>query len=150
MVLDCGSIEGKSVNNLTGTDSSWSSRSANIGLRQELIKVNGLQVAPAELEALLLQHDQIADVAVAGIMIDGQEWPRAYVVLQNTATAQTSSENIQKWVETRAAKHKWLQGGVAFIEVVPKLASGKIQRKILRQWTENDAKNLSIKTKARL
>ena len=123
---------------------------ADITNRQELIKVNGLQVAPAELEAVLLQHDDIADVAVAGITIDGEEWPRAYVVLKDTLEVKVSPKNIQDWMKTRTAKHKWLRGGVVFIAAVPKLASGKIQRKVLRKWTQDDAKNPDISLKARL
>lgn len=62
--------------------------------KKELIKVNGLQVAPAELEALLLQHDQIADAAVVGLIVDGNEYPRAYVVLRpGLAPESTSSWN---------------------------------------------------------
>lgn len=124
--------------------------STNINKWQELIKVNGIQVAPAELEAMLLQHDDIADVAVAGITIDGQEWPRAYVVLQDTSKGKVSPKDVQDWVKTRAAKHKWLHGGVVFIDAVPKLASGKIQRKILRAWVQDEAKNIHISPKARL
>ncbi len=112
--------------------------------------MNGLQVAPAELEAMLLQHGDIADVAAAGITIDGQEWPRAYVVLQDTSKGKISPNDIQDWIKTRAAKHKWLHGGVVFIDAVPKLASGKIQRKILRKWVQDDAKNLNTSPKARL
>ena len=107
-------------------------------------------MAPAELEATLLQHNAIADVAVAGITIDGQEWPRAYVVLQDTSKGKISPEDIQDWMKTRAAKHKWLQGGVVFIDVVPKLASGKIQRKILRQWAKDDAEKFDASPRARL
>ena len=107
-------------------------------------------MAPAELEAILLQHNDIADVAVAGITIDSQEWPRAYVVLQDTSKGKISSTDIQDWMKTRASKHKWLQGGVVFIDMVPKLASGKIQRKILRQWVKDDAEKLETSPKARL
>lgn len=86
---------------------------------KELIKVKGLQVAPAELEAVLLGHPDVADAAVNGLAIDGDELPRAYVVLQ--PGAKVSEDEVQKFVAERVAKHKQLSGGVAFIDEVPKL-----------------------------
>ena len=50
-----------------------------------------------------------------------------------------SEKDIQEWIKPRVAKHKWLTGGVVFIPEVPKLASGKIQRKIMREWAKRDA-----------
>ena len=87
---------------------------------------------------------------MAGITIDSEEWPRAFVVLQDISKGTTSAKDIENWVKTRAAKHKWLQGGVVFVDTIPKLASGKIQRKILRQWAQNDAKKFGTLPKARL
>lgn len=46
-------------------------------------------------------------------------------------------------------KHKWLVGGVAFIDDVPKLASGKIQRKVMREWAKKDAEIMKSTFKAR-
>lgn len=48
---------------------------------KELIKVKGNQVAPAELEALLLVHPQLADAAVVGVTINGEKVPRAYAIV---------------------------------------------------------------------
>lgn len=110
--------------------------------KKELIKVNGLQVAPAELEAVLLEHDQIADAAVVGITLGHDEWPRAYVALQDEYKGKTTAEEIQNWVKGRVAKHKALVGGVTFIDEVPKLASGKIQRKVMRDWAKRDAADM--------
>lgn len=42
-------------------------------------------------------------------------------------------------MRTRVAKHKWLTGGVVFVDEVPKLASGKIERKTMRAWAKRDA-----------
>ncbi|KAI8253189.1 4-coumarate--CoA ligase-like 7 [Colletotrichum sp. SAR11_239] len=86
--------------------------------KKELIKVKGNQVAPAELEALLLERPDIADVAVIGVTINGEEFPRAYVV--RSPGTNTSGEEIAKWLEERVAKHKRLRGGVAFTDVIPK------------------------------
>ncbi|KAI1501413.1 hypothetical protein F5X99DRAFT_382404 [Biscogniauxia marginata] len=98
---------------------------------KELIKVKGNQVAPAELEAVLLDHKGIADVAVVGVTIDGEELPRAYVV--PSASAKTTEQEVAKWMETRVIKYKWLKGGVKFVETIPKNPSGKILRSKLKE-----------------
>ncbi|KAF2646696.1 4-coumarate-CoA ligase 2 [Massarina eburnea CBS 473.64] len=108
--------------------------------KKELIKVKGFQVAPAELEALLLEHEHVADAAVCALQLEHEELPRAYVALKSEHDSRSSEWDIEKWVSERVAKHKQLSGGVAFIKEVPKSASGKIQRKILREWAKNDAK----------
>jgi 4-coumarate--CoA ligase len=110
--------------------------------KQELIKVNALQVAPAELEAVLLEHEHVADAAVVGITLDNEEWPRAYVAIQDAAKGLVKPGDIQEWIKSKVAKHKWLVGGVTFVDEVPKLASGKIQRKTMREWSKADAKIL--------
>jgi 4-coumarate--CoA ligase len=110
--------------------------------KKELIKVNGLQVAPAELEAVLLENDQVADAAVVGITLGHDEWPRAYVTLKDEYKGKTTAEDIQNWVKSRVAKHKALVGGISFIDEVPKLASGKIMRKVMRDWAKRDAVDL--------
>ncbi|KAL6713223.1 hypothetical protein ACLMJK_009344 [Lecanora helva] len=106
---------------------------------KELIKVSGFQVAPAELEALLLTHPAIADAGVVGIpdSFDAQERPRAYIQLKESGS--TTAEEIQAWIKTRVAKHKNLTGGVKFVEAVPKSAAGKIQRRVMKGWAKKDA-----------
>ena len=118
--------------------------------QQELIKVNALQVAPAELEAVLLENDDVADAACVGIMLHSEEWPRAYVTLKDHAKGKVTERQIQDWVKARVAKHKQLVGGVAFVDEVPKLASGKIMRKLVKDWAKRDAPILESKVKARL
>lgn len=105
----------------------------------QLIKVNALQVAPAELESVLLEHDDIADAAAVGITLNGEEFPRAYVALQEDSKGKCTPKQIQDWMKTKVAKHKQLVGGVAFVDEVPKLQSGKIQRKLMRDWAKRDA-----------
>lgn len=85
---------------------------------KELIKVKGLQVAPAELESVLLEHEDVADAAVVGVTINGDEMPRAYVVLK--ADKKTTGEDIKKWIEPRVSRHKRLTGGVVLVDNVPK------------------------------
>ncbi|KAI4737148.1 4-coumarate-CoA ligase, partial [Aureobasidium sp. EXF-12298] len=106
--------------------------------KKELIKVNALQVAPAELEATLLEHEDVEDAAVTGIKLLDEEWPRAYVQLRDQAKGRVTAKDIQDWIAARKAKHKHLVGGVMFVDEVPKLASGKIQRKVLREWAKRD------------
>jgi acyl-CoA synthetase (AMP-forming)/AMP-acid ligase II len=118
--------------------------------KKELIKVNGLQVAPAELEAVLLEHDDVADAAAVGIVLHGEELPRAYVVLQDRAKGKTTEKDIQDFIAGKVAKHKRLAGGVKFIDEVPKLASGKIVRKLMKEWAKRDAQEMEGKVKARL
>ncbi|KAG7353516.1 coumaryl-CoA ligase [Nitzschia inconspicua] len=102
---------------------------------KELIKVRGFQVAPAELEELLLGHEMVNDVAVIQIPDEESgELPRAYIVLKEDC--EKSHDEMQKeiygWVKDRVAPHKRLDGGIVFVESIPKSASGKILRRILR------------------
>ncbi|OAA62753.1 4-coumarate-CoA ligase [Niveomyces insectorum RCEF 264] len=107
--------------------------------KKELIKVNALQVAPAELEGVLLENEHVADAAVVGITLDSEEFPRAYVVVHEASKGKVAPADLQTWIAARVAKHKRLTGGVVFVDEVPKLASGKIQRKTMREWAKRDA-----------
>jgi acyl-CoA synthetase (AMP-forming)/AMP-acid ligase II len=101
---------------------------------KELIKYKGYQVPPAELEALLLTHDRIADAAVIGVRdADGEEVPKAFVVRQGDGADPTAltAEDVMAFVAERIAPHKKVRV-VEFIEQIPKSASGKILRKDLR------------------
>lgn len=110
--------------------------------KKELIKVNGLQVAPAELEAILLQHECVLDAAVVGLDVDGNEYPRAYVVIRPGTTQDPLMEReIQKHVAERLAKHKHLTGGVQFKQFIPRLLSGKVMRSVVKEWAKEDAKS---------
>ncbi|GKQ36582.1 4-coumarate--CoA ligase family protein [Streptomyces sp. A012304] len=98
---------------------------------KELIKYKGFQVAPAELEALLLTHPGVADAAVIGEYdTDGNEVPHAYVVRQPTSPDLTEGE-IAMYVAERVAPYKRVRR-VTFIDTVPRAASGKILRRELR------------------
>ncbi len=110
--------------------------------KKELIKVNALQVAPAELEGVLLENDHVADAAAVGITLNSEEFPRAYVVIHEASKGKVTPADIQTWMESRVAKHKRLTGGVIFVDEVPKLASGKIQRKTMRDWSKRDAEEI--------
>jgi 4-coumarate--CoA ligase len=86
------------------------------------------------LEALLLNHELVEDAAVIGIPDEySGELPKAFIVLKQGAPGSKKlAEEIQKWVEERKVKYKWLRGGIEFLETIPKTASGKILRKDLR------------------
>jgi acyl-CoA synthetase (AMP-forming)/AMP-acid ligase II len=121
---------------------------------KELIKYKGYQVPPAELEALLLQHPNIADVGVIGVYVPEQatELPRAYVVvkgggrlMKTEANRQNFEQSVQKWVEKRVTKHKYLRGGVSVIDAIPKSAAGKILRRELRELAKKELLTTSIR-----
>lgn len=113
---------------------------------KELIKYKGFQVAPAELEGLLVSHPHINDVAVIGVYDKEQatELPRAYVVPKDgLSKAEKAAADIAQWLSERVAHHKRLRGGVHFVDEIPKSASGKILRRVLKvraQEEENKAK----------
>ena len=95
---------------------------------KELIKVKGFQVAPAELEALLLTHPAVADAAVISRPDDRSgELPVAYVVGRGAV----DSDAIKAWVAERVVAYKQL-GDVVSCEAIPKNPSGKILRRVLR------------------
>lgn len=99
---------------------------------KELIKYKGFQVAPAELEALLLTHPGIADAAVIGVYNeDKNEVPHAYVVRQPSATDLSEGE-VMMYVAERVAPYKRVRQ-VTFIDDVPRAVSGKILRRRLRE-----------------
>jgi 4-coumarate--CoA ligase len=107
-------------------------------------------VAPAELEAVLLEFDPIADAAAVGITLDGQEWPRAYVALRDEFKGKTTEAHIHEHMKIKVAKHKQLVGGIVFVDEVPKLQSGKIMRKVVKDWAKRDAEKMTRQLKAKL
>ena len=98
---------------------------------KELIKFKGFQVAPAELEGVLLSHPAVADAAVVGLPDEeAGEVPVGYVVLKPDRSA--SGEDILAFVAGEVASFKQLRQ-VVFIDAVPKSASGKILRRVLKE-----------------
>lgn len=100
---------------------------------KEMIKVKGVQVAPAEIEDLLLGHPKIEDCAVIGVPDDYRgEKPLAFVVLKPGVKAGHAIEKeVIEYVKENKSKPKWL-GGVEIVDQIPKSASGKILRRVLR------------------
>ncbi|TKR62640.1 hypothetical protein L596_026569 [Steinernema carpocapsae] len=97
---------------------------------KELIKVSGYQVPPAEIEDLLLTHPKIQDAAIIGVPDEKYgELPMAFVVRNNE---DLSEDEVNEFVKQRVARYKQLKGGVQFIREIPKLPSGKILRRFLK------------------
>ncbi|KAH8682545.1 hypothetical protein BX600DRAFT_492564 [Xylariales sp. PMI_506] len=98
-----------------------------IGRYKEIIKTKGWQVSPTEVEDILLSHPDIQDCAVVGVMKDDVEVPRAYVVPRAGAETLAGS-TVYAFAASSLVSYKKLDGGVFFVEQIPRLASGKIQR----------------------
>jgi acyl-CoA synthetase (AMP-forming)/AMP-acid ligase II len=101
---------------------------------KEMIKVNGFQVAPAELEEVLRGHPAVLDCAVFGLVDErAGEVPVAAVQLDPDRTA--TADELQARVAESLATYKRLHH-VVFVDAVPRLPSGKVLRRTLRdEWT---------------
>lgn len=95
---------------------------------KEMIKYKGFQVAPAELEAVLLRHPAIADAAVIGVPDpEAGEVPKAFIV----RSGEISEADVVAFLGKHVAPYKKVRQ-VAFVDSIPKSASGKILRRLLR------------------
>ena len=95
---------------------------------KDIFKYHGYQISPAELEAVLLTHPQVADAAVAGRKTDdGEEVPWGFVVLRG---ASISKEALIAWMAERVAPYKKLRG-ITVVDDIPRNAAGKILRRNL-------------------
>ena len=96
--------------------------------KKELIKYKGFQVAPAEMEALLLEHPNVADAAVVGKPDEeAGELPKAFVVAKDPVL---TADAVMAFVAERVAGFKKIRE-VEFIDEIPKSPSGKILRRVL-------------------
>ncbi|HET9738700.1 MAG TPA: hypothetical protein VFP78_11330 [Solirubrobacteraceae bacterium] len=99
---------------------------------KELIKVGGMQVAPAELEALLAQHPAVADAAVvAAPDPERGDVPVAFVV----ARGEVDVDDVRRWANERVAPYKRLRR-IEAIESLPRTPAGKLLRRRLRDRVE--------------
>nr|XP_006821319.1 PREDICTED: 4-coumarate--CoA ligase-like 1-like [Saccoglossus kowalevskii] len=106
---------------------------------KELIKFKGFQVAPAELEDILLTHPEIQDAAVIGVPDEyAGELPKAIIVAK---TDTLTPEDVVRFMDGRVAHHKKLRGGAEILKELPKSQSGKILRRILRDREKELKKN---------
>ncbi|KAK5045011.1 hypothetical protein LTR84_010159 [Exophiala bonariae] len=121
------------------------------GRIKEIMKVNGWQVSPSELEGVLLQHPRIMDVGVVGrssLNPSGipETLPRAYVVrrpFRPSDTSPLSEDEVKTFLASKVISYKQLKGGVAFVKAIPRSNTGKILRRLLEQAEIDDSDNLS-------
>ncbi|KAF7589920.1 hypothetical protein BBP40_003538 [Aspergillus hancockii] len=108
--------------------------------KKELIKVRGFQVAPPELEGVLLTHPLIVDAAVIGLrgVLPDSELPRAYVVRRPGTGDNLTEDEVRTYLVGKLANYKALTGGVKFVSAIPKNASGKILKKVLREGAQKE------------
>ena len=96
---------------------------------KELIKYKAFQVAPAELESVLLANPAIAEACVIGIADEeAGEVPKAYVVKKS----EISADEVLAWVAARVAPFKKVRA-VEFIDQLPKSPTGKLLRRVLKE-----------------
>ena len=113
---------------------------------KEMIKVKGIGVAPAELEDLLLGHPKVEDVAIMGVPDEySGEVPKAFVVLKSGYVGSKEMEQeLIRYVEERKVRHKWIRE-MDFVALIPKSASGKILRRILRDQSKKAGQGTKVK-----
>ncbi|XP_014553703.1 hypothetical protein COCVIDRAFT_107042 [Bipolaris victoriae FI3] len=104
---------------------------------KELIKVNGFQVAPSEIESHLLAHIAVADVCVIPVPdLRTGEAPKAYVVKAGDCRGiddVSLGEILKLHVQEEKARYKWLKD-IAFVDKIPKSGTGKILRNVVKEW----------------
>ena len=98
------------------------------GRADDLLKVGGIWVAPLEVENCLLAHPAVAECAIVGYEERGLTLPRAYVVLRAPAEA----EELAAFVRSELSPHKYPRD-IRFVDELPKTASGKLDRRALRE-----------------
>jgi 4-coumarate--CoA ligase len=115
---------------------------------KEMIKVKGQQVAPAEMEDLLLGHADVEDCAVLGISDDyAGERPKAYVVPKPGRTpSEALGQTLIQYVKEKKSRYKWITE-IEFADVIPKSPSGKILRRMLRDKERSGVRSSGIVVK---
>jgi long-chain acyl-CoA synthetase len=101
--------------------------------KKDMIKYKGFSIAPAELEAVLVEHRAVLESAVVGVPdVEAGEIPKAFVVLHSGTSYSVTDEELITFVNGKLAGYKKLRE-VEFVEALPKLPSGKILRRELRE-----------------
>jgi len=104
------------------------------GRTDDMFKVSGIWVAPFEIEQALASHHKVLEAAVIPARdADGLEKPKAYVVLKAGVSQEGVAAELQAHVKDRVGLWKYPRW-LAFVEDLPKTATGKIQRFKLREW----------------
>jgi acyl-coenzyme A synthetase/AMP-(fatty) acid ligase len=97
-----------------------------------------------------MSHEAVADCCVVGVYDGSQasEFPRAYIVLQPSFPNDLATVNtISKFVADNVVSYKRLSGGVRVIQHVPKSASGKILRRIVKEWVKTEQQETPSKSR---
>ncbi|EGC39632.1 hypothetical protein DICPUDRAFT_26531 [Dictyostelium purpureum] len=98
---------------------------------KDLIKSYGYQVTPAEIESILLSHPKVQEACVIGVpSVENGEAPKAFIVLKPNEKA--TKNEIYKWLNPKISHYKSLNGGIVFIDSLPKSPAGKILRRNLK------------------
>jgi long-chain acyl-CoA synthetase len=109
--------------------------------KKEMIKYKAWSIAPAELEATLLEHPAVNDCAVVGAPdAEAGEAPHAFVALRQGQTA-TPAE-LQRFVADRVASYKQIHT-LEIVEAIPRTSSGKILRRVLKEQASRAAAGTS-------
>lgn len=116
---------------------------------KELIKYNGFQISPSELESILMHHPSVKEACVVGRWSEeiSTELPTAFVTLAAPAegSAQLQQE-IAAFVAERVAGYKKLRGGIIFLDELPKSSNGKLLKRSLKErLTATEGKKLAAK-----
>lgn len=106
---------------------------------KDTLKVSGAQVAPVEIEQVLLSHPESLadDAAVAGVPSASSRddrVPHAWIVLSPAGKAlgaREATQRLDEWVREQLSRYKWLTGGLAVIDEIPKNPTGKVLRRVL-------------------
>jgi long-chain acyl-CoA synthetase len=100
--------------------------------KKEMIKYKGFSIAPAQIEAILLEHPAVADVAVvAKADKEAGEIPKAFIVLRRGYEDQSADE-LLAWVNSKLATYKNVRA-IEYIDAIPRNPSGKILRRMLKE-----------------
>lgn len=106
---------------------------------KEMIKVDTQQVAPPELETILLQHEAVAEAAVIGIPDeDHGQIPKAFVVVKVGKKRDGLEKELIDLIAGEVVDWKKLRGGVVFLDILPKIGQGKIDRVALKAFSRKD------------
>lgn len=119
--------------------------------------MKGFQVAPCEIEGVLLEHEHVINCAVVRVIRsvfasfvrdswtltryrrDGREHPRAFIVRSDNKITGT---DIMEFLEARLSAHKKPTGGIVFVDAIPKSPSGKILRRMLQEPASKEIAHL--------
>ncbi|KAI1730859.1 AMP-binding enzyme domain-containing protein [Ditylenchus destructor] len=110
-----------------------------VGRLRNMIKVNGVQVSPVELESILLSHEDVLEAAVIGIPDESRgEVPKAFLVLKVVNNIAQKIEEIREFLHGQVAPFKQLHGGITTLTSLPKTASGKVSRSLLKKFAHEE------------